>query len=223
MTIEERDMLTVVSDAHDRDKGSMVRWLIRVAYTALPVGDCTSIVSKSCVNETTIVSKSAAALGAGVTGMDSAPKTPDPDPEKKKKKDKRKRGGSGGGRVSQSRLLDMDPEPVAEPAVREVIEHINSTCGTELVPTDEEVRRLVNTRLAKSSIDDMKLVHEWASDRWADEKDNSGTNWREVMAVPSVLYGSKFGEHLSNAKRWKKREEAEAEIDPGAPPADQML
>lgn len=138
--------------------------------------------------------------------------------EKKKKEKREKRGSVRGG---QADLLGTESPRMAEPSVRRVIEHLNATCGTELAPADDKVREHVNTRLTKNSLEEMELVHCWAAVRWKDEEDRNGTNWRDVMVVPSNLYGSKFGEYLSSAKRWKKRELSEPKE--WTPPAEEML
>lgn len=137
--------------------------------------------------------------------------------KKKEKKREEKRGSVRGG---QAELVGTEPPPVSEPFVREVIEHLNETCGTGFPVFSRAVRELIAQLLVDGyTIEDMKTVNRWADRNWP-RPDPGEKDWRATMVVPSKLYGEKFGEHLGVARATETKESS---ASPWRPPADQLL
>jgi uncharacterized phage protein (TIGR02220 family) len=124
-------------------------------------------------------------------------------------------------RGGQETLTGTEPPPVSEPFVRDVITHLNETCGTMFPVFAKEARVLIAALVADGfTVDDIKAVNKWADTHWP-HPELGEKDWRGMMLVPSKLYGEKFPEHLGVARGAEQR--AEEESKPWSPPAEEML
>jgi uncharacterized phage protein (TIGR02220 family) len=167
MSSEVHDMLCDVSDRHDRDKGSMVRWLIRLAYSVRDVGDCSSIVRQSCVSEASTVRQLSQLEAPGTeVALQSTQK------EEKKKEEKKER-----------RLAPLDLS-------QRILDDLNKRAGSNFQARGKVARQNIAARLAEGYTEaDFCEVHRKMCVLWL------GTDMAQYLNY-ETLYGNKFAKYL---------------------------
>ena len=180
-------MLAEIQSRHDRDRGSMIRWLIQLAYNVGNVGNRASSVRQSCVNDASIVRQ--------FTDMSAPLVSRAPVRSKKDLRSDQKDL-----RSDQKDLLKGDARGKLVPSqakliVARVIKRINELRPSGTGFTPDPYQRPVETILkAGSSEEDLIAVVEWK----AAECQRQG-DW--AWFKPATLFRpTKFAEKLDEAK-----------------------
>lgn len=170
-------MLDQISARHERDKGAMIRWLIRVAHTVGDVGKCSSHVRQVCVTEASAVRQvSDGEHAQDPQGQESGSSTPDP--EKSKSKSKKK-------------------EPAQAPlSVTELIlSDLNRRAGTGYLARGRKARELIASRMRDgASLEDFYTVNRKKAAEWL------GTDMGRYLTY-ETLYGGKFEKYLGQPEQ----------------------
>lgn len=176
MSRDEMDMLTGLASLHERDKGKMIRWLIKIASVSVGVGECSSSVRLACVTDASSVRLASDAYSTKVDGTYIAPKTPHPDPEEEKKnKTKKKR----------------DPQLAPLDVTKRILDDLNERTGNGYQSRGKVARRLIQARMNDGYVEaDFIEVNRKMSTQWmGDEKMERCLNFE-------TLYGPKFEKYI---------------------------
>lgn len=184
MSSSEHEMLKALQQRHDRNRGDMIRWLVKLAYTSGDVVSRASSVRQACVSDASVVRQSSSNYPHSEKHppteiIDKKPGTPLADQKKKERKNTTK--------DSEGEILEIAQRVIGR--VNEI--RPGSKRGFDPKTYVKQIRTLVKKGY---SAEDMILVVEWKA---AESKRSGEWFWFK----PATLFRTeRFGEKLDEAQ-----------------------
>lgn len=168
---DEHDMLEVLQRRHDRDRGAMIRWLIKLAYNSVDVVNHASSVRQSCVNDASIV-RQLSTENLGGTEVATGAQVQIPDLKEKKKKRK-------------------EPELASLDLVLRILGDLNKRTGSNFQARGKVARKVIAARMRDGYEEaDFIAVNRKMVALW------KGNPKMEHCLNYETLYGPKFEKYL---------------------------
>ena len=175
-------MLDVLSKRHERDKGKMVRWLIKVAVMSVDVGDCMSSVCQACVSDVSSVCLASDGFSQSKPGTDHALQFTS---EKKEEKEEEKK------RAPQLAPLDV---------TKRILDDLNERTGNGYQARGKVARRLIQSRMNDGHEEaDFIEVNRKMAMQWM------GNPKMEHCLNYETLYGPKFEKYIGQREVVKEQ------------------
>jgi uncharacterized phage protein (TIGR02220 family) len=176
MSRAEHDALEALAELHERDKGKMIRWLIKIAAMSDSVGKCSSDVRLACVTDASGVRLASDVYGQKNDGTENATRAHGHSPEKKEEKKKKKK---------------KDPELAPLDVTGRILADLNKRAGTGFQARGKVARRLIAARLNDGYKEaDFIEVNRKKCIEWKDNPKMKGSLTYET------LYGPKFEKYV---------------------------
>jgi uncharacterized phage protein (TIGR02220 family) len=91
--------------------------------------------------------------------------------------------------------LNLKIQKTANETIKEIVDNLNSVCGTSFKATTKPTIAHISARLAEGyTLDDFRHVIYFKSDEW------QNTEWSKFLR-PETLFGNKFESYLMAAKK----------------------